>query len=124
MAVEPTILVVEDDLWQAEHFKSQLEAAGFLVRLAHDPLQAIDQIDQQLPDLIVLDMLLPGANGMAFLHELRSYSDTAKLPVVMCSSIAENLPADHLKDYGVVEVIDKVNIGPDQLVATVREALL
>lgn len=97
-----TVLVVEDDSWQAEHLARQLEQAGYRVMVAAHALEAIDQIDSLPPDVIVLDMFLPGANGMALLHEIRSYADLAAIPVLVCST--EQLALHQLKPYGVTAV--------------------
>jgi len=118
------VLLVEDDTWQAEHFERQLQQHGYRVTLAGSAQEAIHQVDMARPDVIVLDLMLPGTNGIAVLHELRSYADTGLIPVIMCSSIANNLSREQLSAYGVVSIIDKTTIQPDELVVAVRGALL
>lgn len=115
------ILVVEDDSWQAEYIARQLERAGYRVQVAAHALQAIEVIDQQLPDIIILDMFLPGANGVTLLHEIRSHADLAHIPVIVCS--AEQVSAKQLKPYGVVEVLDKTIMTNADLQAAVRRVL-
>jgi len=118
-----TILIVEDDAWQAEHFERQLTRHGYRVVVVGSAPEAINQVGSVRPDVIVLDLLLPGANGITLLHELRSYTDTGAIPVILCSSIASTLPVDQLQAYGVVKVIDKTTIKPDDLVVAIRGAL-
>lgn len=119
-----TILIVEDDTWQAEYFERELTRHGYRVVVAGSAPEAIHRIDVVRPDVIVLDLLLPGSNGIALLHELRSYSDTGAIPVILCSSIASALSAEQLSAYGVVKVLDKTTIKTDDLVVAVRGALL
>ena len=118
------VLLVEDDAWQAEHFARQLELHGYTVSVAGSAEAAIHDVDTVRPDVIILDLMLPGSNGVALLHELRSYADTGTIPVIMCSSIASNLSREQLSAYGVVDIIDKTTIQPDELVVAVRGALL
>ncbi len=117
-------MIVEDDAWQAQHFQRQLEPAGFDVLLASDPIEAVNLIDNNHVDLIILDILLPGANGIAFLHELRSYHDTGSIPVILCSTVAGDMSAKKMEPYGVVSVINKSTIRPGEIVDEVRSALL
>lgn len=112
------ILLVEDDSWQAEHLERQLKQAGYHVDVASHALGAISFIDTQPPDMVLLDMFLPGANAITLLHEMRSHADLAGIPVVMCST--ENFDIATLRPYGVVDVLDKTTMTTEQLLATVR----
>ncbi len=115
------VLVVDDDRWLAELLAERLTAAGYDVTTANDALAAIAAIDDALPDVLVLDFMLPAANAMALLHELKTYDDTAPIPVIICSAVAA-LPAEQLAQYGVRTVLDKTTMRPGDLVTAVREA--
>lgn len=115
------ILVVEDDTWQADHYARELGRAGYEVRTARHAYDAMAQIDEMIPDAIVLDMMLPGSNGLALLHELRSHDDLAAVPVVMASSLT--LAEDTLRPYGVCGVIDKTTATNEDLVIALRKVL-
>jgi CheY-like chemotaxis protein len=116
------ILLVEDDAWMADCYALWLQADGHTVLRAGDAQAALDVLDEQPVDAIVLDVLLPHANGIQLLHTLRSHADFARLPVVLCSG---SLPADlpPLQAYGVHEVIDKAQVGPQSFRQTIREVL-
>ncbi len=115
------VLVVEDDAWQAEHMTRQLSQAGFSTTVAAHALEAIDHIDATPPEIIVLDMFLPGANGMTLLHELHSHADLAKIPIIVCST--ESFELRDLRPYGVVAVLDKTTMKNDEIARTVRRVL-
>ncbi len=116
------VLVVDDDAWQADMIVGQLTKDGFVAEVATDALAAFTSIDRHSPDVIVLDIMLPGPNGIAFLHELRSHTDIANIPVVVCS--AGQLEAGKLRPYGVTSVLDKTTMQPDDVLVAVRRALL
>lgn len=118
-----TVLLIEDELWLAELLCTTLEQAEYRVVHAADPYEAIDYIDDSRPDIIVLDVLLKGATAFGLLHELRSYGDTAQIPVILCTNNADTLKVDSLAAYGVVKVIDKTTMNPGDLVAGVRSIL-
>ncbi len=118
------VLIIEDNKWQAEHFKSQLDKSGFEAIIAGNAIEAIDKLEKFIPDVIVLDLLMPGTNGLAVIHEIKTYPDLKKIPIVVCSSIADRIKQGELKDYGVVSVIDKTTIQPNEIVFAVKEAIL
>ena len=82
------VLLVEDDAWLAEVEAEMLQSAGFEVRYAPHAQSAIEQIDDRLPDVIVLDMLLTGTTAVALLNELQSHGDSRHIPVILCSNLA------------------------------------
>lgn len=121
---EQTILLIEDDVWLAELQARVLEKAGYHVAHAPHATSAISMIDEVHPDAIVLDVLLGASTAFALLHELQSYDDTGKLPVILCTNMAESLNADEMKSYGVRRIVDKSTMVPADLVAAVRSVLL
>jgi CheY-like chemotaxis protein len=95
---------------------------GHTTAHAHDAQEALDAVDNKMPQVIVLDLLLPHANGTQLLHTLQSHADLAGIPVILCSS---SLPAamPDVRAYGVRAVLDKAGITPTILRQTVTEAL-
>ena len=77
------VLVVDDDRATREMFRTALRMGGFEVRLASDGVSALSQVEQQLPDLVVLDLDLPLLNGIAVHEELAARERTRRVPVVI-----------------------------------------
>ena len=119
----PSILIVEDDRWQAEQYERVLNRAGYVTTITLHALDAIEAIDDIHPDAIVLDVLLVGNTAFALLHELQTYSDTGNIPVIMCTNLASDLSIDDLRPYGVKQILDKTTMKPDDLVTAVRSVL-
>ena len=76
-------------------------------------VEAMNSLEEKLPDLIFLDILLPGPDGFTFLNELASYIDTAKIPVILVTSL--NLPETDLSIYGVQGILNKENMTPKEV---------
>lgn len=119
----PSVLIVEDDDWFAEQQMRTLTTAGFKVDRASHGLAAIEALDRSAPDILVLDIFLPGPNALVLLHELQSYADLAALPVIVCSNSAADVPPGALTAYGVRRVIDKTHMQPGDLVVAVKREL-
>lgn len=115
------VLIVEDDPWQRDHVAKALKSAGIASSQTGDGYSALDVIDDVHPDAVLLDMMLPGVNAMALLHELQSHDDLATIPVIVMSA-SSDATLDELAPYGVVRVIDKTLAKPDDIVAAVRKA--
>lgn len=114
------VVIVEDTPWMAEQFARSLARESVKTAVVNTAQKAIDTVDEHIPDVIVLDMLLPEVTALALLHELQSHSDLAAIPVILVSTIADQLSAKDLRPYGVVEVLDKTTMAPDDIVRAIR----
>src|SRR5215813_9460035 len=82
----PSILVVEDEPAIQELLRVNLEDAGFAVRTVADAEGAMAQIKHALPDLLLLDWMLPGQSGLALARGLRTEARTKDLPIIMVTA--------------------------------------
>ncbi|MDQ6648664.1 MAG: response regulator [Actinomycetota bacterium] len=117
-----TVLVVDDDVEIARFIEINLALEGFDVRVVHDGEQALGAIDGAVPDLVLLDVMMPRIDGVELCRQLRADPATANLPVIMLT--AKSLSAD--KVVGLTAGADDYIIKPFdtlELVARVRSTL-
>ena len=81
-----TVLVVDDDTDIARFIEINLRLEGFDVRVAHDGEQAEQSIDEETPDLVLLDVMMPKVDGVELCRRLRANPATANLPVIMLTA--------------------------------------
>jgi response regulator of citrate/malate metabolism len=123
------ILLIEDDAWLSDLYKDSLKNEdAFEVLTANSAEAALEILDTQ-PGIvmIILDIFLPDHNGVEFLHEVASYSDTVQIPVIVLSSVPAHDFAIHTerwKHYGVVSHLYKPMTKPDRLVTEVKKQLV
>jgi DNA-binding response OmpR family regulator len=117
------VLIIESDPWMGEHFERVLTRAGFSVSLTSNAYSAIDMIDEQKPHVIVMGLLLSGAGGLSLLHELQSYNDTAKIPIIVCTNVVTAFSDEELAPYGVRKILDTGVMKPEDMPAAVRSVL-
>jgi two-component system alkaline phosphatase synthesis response regulator PhoP len=116
------ILVVDDDRDIARLARAYLEQAGFRVRTAYDGEAALHAIRRQRPDLLVLDLMMPGRDGWSLTRLLRADESLADLPIVMVTArIADEDKIDGL-ELGADDYITKP-FNPRVLVARVKAVL-
>ena len=113
------VLLVDDDRWMAELLAAELRAAGYQVQRVEHTLDAIAAIDEFRPQVIVLDIFMPGPNGIVLLHELQSHTDLVDIPVVLCTNSAADIPAEGLSSYGVKTIVDKTTMHPGDIAGAV-----
>jgi DNA-binding response OmpR family regulator len=91
-AAPSRVLLVEDEADIRELIRYSFSHAGLVVEEARDGAEALDKLRVLVPDLIVLDLMLPGMHGLELCQRLRGHSDTAHLPILILS--ANSSPAD------------------------------
>jgi two-component system phosphate regulon response regulator PhoB len=116
--IRPTVLLVEDEPAQREMLAYNLEAEGFDVITADNGEDGLILVDENDPDLIVLDWMMPQLSGIEVCRRLKSNSKTRQIPVIMLSARAEEVDrvrgletgADDyvVKPYSVIELMARV----------------
>ncbi len=117
------VLIVESEPWLGDHYERILAGEGFAVVRASNAYSAMDLIDEKLPAAIIMSLSLSGASSLALLHEMQTYVDTAKVPVIVCSSLKQ-LSLDELRPYGVRQLLDSTTMHPQDLVAAIRSVTI
>jgi DNA-binding response OmpR family regulator len=113
------ILVVEDEPSIAEVLQLYLRRAGYQVALASDGQAALDVLARQIPDLVVLDLMLPGVDGYAITRWLRDRSD---VPIIMLTARREEVDRIAGLEMGADDYVVKP-FSPQELVSRVRAVL-
>jgi two-component system, chemotaxis family, response regulator PixH len=81
-----TVLLVEDSLTETEMLTRYLRQVGLAVVSVTSCEEAHIKLQNQKPDLVLLDVILPGQSGFEFCHELKTNASTKRIPVVICST--------------------------------------
>ena len=107
------IFVIDDDTIMANCIARATGRDLSEIRIFGNIIDAINNLDEELPEMILMDVMLTGPDGFTLLNELASYSDTAKIPVVIISAF--DFRCEDLKDYGVVGVLNKEKMLPEEI---------
>jgi two-component system phosphate regulon response regulator PhoB len=120
--VKPRILIVEDEEAQAEVLRYNFEREGFDPVVVTDGDEALFSVEEQEPDLVLLDWMLPGTSGLTICQRLRQRPETRSLPIIMLTARVEE--ADRIRglEIGADDYVVKP-YSPSELVARVRAVL-
>ena len=120
MRLKASILIVEDEDSQQAVLVYNLTSAGYEAVQATDGHDALRLIDEKLPDLILLDWMLPGVSGIEICRQLKVRKDTQKIPIIMLSARSEEVDKvrsletgadDYLqKPYGIQELLARIKL--------------
>jgi DNA-binding response OmpR family regulator len=116
------ILIVEDDRDIAELVRHYLLRAGHTVDVAVSGADVMPSVRARMPDLVVLDLMLPGVHGLEVCRSLRSQSSTADLPIIMVTARAEEADRIAGLELGADDYVTKP-FSPKELVARVAALL-
>lgn len=116
---EPSVLIVEDERIVAEVVERYLRRDGYAVHTVHDGHTALAEFEQRRPDLIVLDLMLPGIDGREVCRRIRSRAQT---PIIMLTARSEELDKLVGLELGADDYITKP-FSPRELVARVKAVL-
>ncbi len=111
------IYIIDDDELMAKCLARSLSVVkNTTTKIFHNIPEVISALDdEKLPDLIFLDILLPGFDGFSFLNEIASYQDTMKIPIIIVSSL--DFKKKDLKIYGVKGILKKEEMTPKEIIA-------
>lgn len=122
------ILLVEDDVWLRDLYSLGLKrVAGSTVHTAASAPEALEVLDEHTIDLLILDMFLGEFNGIEFLHELKTYTDTLHIPVIILSAVHAHdfaMSEQRWREYNVVKYLYKPDTKPEDLCFEVRKSLV
>ena len=120
MKQRPKILLVDDDVDLVKVMSGTLESKAYEVVVAYNGREGLEKARKEKPDLVVLDILMPVADGFTFADQFRKDPSLAKIPVLALTSFSESLGQPF--PFDVTEYLVKP-IRPRDLVAKVEEFL-
>lgn len=116
------ILIIEDDTITAQLLALALRRKGYEVLQAENGPDGLQVTQDQIPDLILLDLMLPGMDGFEFLNQLRQMKNTASIPVVVVSAKSQPTDRERASDLGIKGYLTKP-YRMQQLIDLVKEIL-
>ena len=117
---EPHVLVVDDDKVIRDLLRRLLEPEGYRVATASDGDEGLGHVSHAMPDLVLLDLKMPGMNGVEFLRRFRE--EHADIPVVVVTGYPDSDMMNRAMRYGPITLLAKP-VDRGQLVRSVRVAL-
>lgn len=109
------VVIVEDNVELADIYKTRLELIGYQCLLAYDGIAALYSIQRELPDLVLLDLMVPAIAGDEVLKKMRASDWGKSIPVHIISNLNESDAPEGLRELGIEGYTVKINLENDDL---------
>jgi DNA-binding response OmpR family regulator len=119
----PKIAIIEDDQAISQMYRFKFEADGYIVDTAENGKLGLELVKSMQPDIILLDLMMPGMHGDEVLEELRNSDWGKDIKVIVLTNMGEQEIPSKVHDLGVSGVILKANMTPRQVAETVKKTL-
>lgn len=117
------IIFIEDEEALQKSLTKVLEIEGFNVISAYDGQSGIETVEKEMPDLILLDLILPKIDGFEVLKRIKTTPATKEIPVIILTNLEQIQSVDKLIEYGPLNYLVKANYNLDEIVEKIKEVL-
>ncbi len=114
------ILIIEDDVFLNELMAKKLVEEGFDVIKASNGEEGLESASREKPDLILLDLILPGMDGFEILEKIKEDPEIGSIPVIILSNLGQREDIERGFDMGADDYLIKAHFTPDEIVERVR----
>lgn len=117
------ILLVEDDQLLVRLYQKKFTKEGFAVVTARDGSEGVVRAQNEQPDIILLDLMMPKASGFDMLQVLQGSPQLKNIPVVILTNLSSDVEEERARSLGATDYLVKANNPPDVVVDRVKELL-
>lgn len=118
--MKKNILVIEDDKFLRGLIVEKLTAEGFGVSQALDGEEGLKKTKEEKPDLVLLDLILPGINGFEVLEKIKEDEEAQRIPVIILSNLGQKEDVDKAMGLGAADYIVKAHFTPEEIVQRIQ----
>ncbi len=117
------ILIVEDDKFLRELIVRKLNTENFETIEAIDGERALPLLKEEKPDLVLLDLILPGIDGFEILTKIKADSSLADIPVIILSNLGQREDVEKGMKLGAIDYLVKAHFTPNEIIEKVKQAI-
>ncbi|MFH0969466.1 MAG: response regulator [Patescibacteria group bacterium] len=118
-----TILLVEDDSFVSDIYQTKISAEGFDIVLAENGLEAMKKLEEKVPDLILLDIVMPYMDGIEVLKKIKAEEKLKKIPVILLTNLSEKEKIEEALEMGADDYLIKSHFTPSEVIEKVKMVL-
>ena len=117
------VLIVEDDVFLSGIYKKKFEVEGFKVSVSDNGEKGLADAKKKMPDIILLDILLPKLDGFAVLKALKADKGAKDIPVILLTNLGQKDDVEKGVEMGAEDYLIKIHFKPSEVVDKVRKIL-
>jgi len=117
------ILIIEDDRFLRELISQKLTREGYDVLEAVDGEEGVKKVKEGKPDIVLLDLILPGIDGFEVLSQVKKDDTVSKIPVIILSNLGQKEDVERGLNLGAVDYLIKAHFTPKEIIDKVKNIL-
>jgi len=118
-----SVLIVEDEGAMQRALKNKLENAGYTVVTADDGAEALEQMRSTIPNLVLLDLIMPKLDGISVLREAKNDEQIKNIPVIILTNLSSGDKVAEAMQLGTFDFLVKANYSLDDVLTKVKERI-
>lgn len=118
-----SILLIEDDPFLLDIYTTKLKEARFSVIVAADGEEGLRKIKEEVPELLLLDIVLPGMDGWEFLRKIKKDDKFKNLKIIILSNLDQKMEVEKGLKLGAVKYLIKAHFTPTEVVKQIKKTL-
>jgi CheY-like chemotaxis protein len=117
------VLIVEDDIFVAEVYSTKLLEMGHEIQIARNGQEGLAILEKSVPDLILLDIIMPIMDGIEMLAEVKKKDEWKNIPIILLTNIGEKESIQKVKSLGVEDYLIKSHFTPAEVIEKINNIL-
>ncbi len=113
------ILIIEDEEILLELLEKKLTQEGYQVRIAKDGIEGLEKVEQEIPDVILLDIVMPRMGGFEVMERLHKNEKFSKIPIIIISNSGQPVEIDLAQKLGAKDWLIKTDFDPQEVIEKV-----
>lgn len=118
---EINLLIVEDDVFLADLYRTKFELEGFKVYVAYDGEKGLELAKKYLPQVILLDLVLPKVSGFEVLEKIKAEKKLKDIPIILLTNLSQKADVDKGLSLGADDYLIKAHFMPSEVVAKIKK---
>lgn len=115
-----TILLVEDDSFVSDIYQTKIGSEGFEVIPAGNGIEAIKKLEERIPDLVLLDIVMPYMDGTEVLKKMKSEEKWKKIPIILLTNLSEKEKIEEALGLGAEDYLIKSHFTPSEVISKIN----
>ena len=117
------ILILEDELIISDLLAKKLSSEGYFVKTAQNGKDGMDLMLQEIPDLVLTDVIMPQKDGFTVIEEMKQNQALKSVPIIIISNSGQPVEIDRAKELGVSDLIIKTEFNLNEIIAKVKSKI-
>ncbi|HPN81197.1 MAG TPA: response regulator [bacterium] len=115
------LVIVEDDIFLADLYRTKFELEGMSVLVAYDGEKGMELIEKNVPDIVLLDLILPKMSGFLVLEKMKTTKKLKDIPVILLTNLSQKADVEKGLKMGADDYLIKAHFMPSEVVNKIKE---